>query len=451
MPDSRPNILLLFSDQQRPDTLGCYGQKLPTSPNLDRLAADGVRFDAAFTCQPVCGPARAALQTGKWATQTGCFRNDIALPQNERTMAHILADAGYQVGYVGKWHLASHGKEQNYREHAVPPHLRGGYQNFWVASDVLEFTSHSYDGHMFNAAGDKVAFPPDRYRADVLGDHALEFLRQREADRPFFLFVSWIEPHHQNDHHCYEGPRGSKERFAHYQVPEDLVGTGGDWRQNYPDYLGCCWSLDQNVGRLVAELERLGILDNTLIIYTSDHGSHFCTRNPEYKRSCHDNCLQIPLIVHGPGFRSGQTRRELVSLLDLTPTVLAAGGVTPPAYMAGMPLQPLAVADSAPPWRDMVYAEISEDHVGRCIRTARWKYAVWEFSAERWSGSHHPSSLVYHERYLYDLEADPYERVNLVTSPIHGPVRAGLAARLQQAVAAAGEPAPEIRPATPPA
>ncbi len=441
-----PNILLLFSDQQRPDTMGCYGQKLPITPHLDRLAAEGVRFESAFTCQPVCGPARAALQTGKWATQTGCFKNDIALPETERTLAHYLGDAGYQTGYVGKWHLASTGKGQNYQTSAVPPHLRGGYRDFWVASDVLEFTSHSYDGHLFDADGNQRDFPPGRYRADVLGDHAIDFLRQRQTDKPFFLFVSWIEPHHQNDHNCYEGPHGAKERFRDYAVPGDLAGTAGDWRESYPDYLGCCWSLDQNVGRIREELERQGILDDTLIVYTSDHGSHFRTRNAEYKRSCHDNCLRIPLIVRGPGFAGGSAPQALTSLLDVPPTLLTAAGVEPPALMVGRALQSLA-AGTAKEWRDAVYAEISESYIGRCIRTSRWKYAVWVPSESHWSGSQNASSPVYHEHYLYNLVADPCERHNLVTSPEHAAVRAELALRLQRAVVEAGEAEPLIHPA----
>lgn len=97
-----PNLLFFFTDQQRWDTAGCYGQRLPVTPNLDRMAAEGVRFEHAFTCQPVCGPARACLQTGKWATETGCFRNAIGLPTSERTLAHWLREAGYEVGYLGK-------------------------------------------------------------------------------------------------------------------------------------------------------------------------------------------------------------------------------------------------------------------------------------------------------------------------------------------------------------
>lgn len=439
-----PNIIFLFSDQQRADTLGCYGQKLPVTPNLDSLAADGVRFENAFTCQPVCGPARAALQTGKWATQTGCFRNDIALPKNERTMAHLLSEGGYEVGYVGKWHLASSGQEQNYRDKPVPPELRGGYRDFWIASDVLEFTSHGYDGHMFDADGNRREFPADRYRADATGDFALEFIESRTGDKPFFLFTSWIEPHHQNDHKCYEGPRGSKEQFGSYEVPGDLVGTQGDWRENYPDYLGCCWSLDYNVGRIRAALEKKGLWENTLLIYTSDHGSHFCTRNREYKRSCHDACLRIPMIVHGPGFRGGRVEENMVSLLDLTPTVLRAGGVEPPDAMVGQALQDLECGKD---WRDTIFAQISESHIGRTIRTKRWKYAVWVRPDETRTGWNQPDSDAYEEAYLYDLVADPHERVNLIRDPKHAATRTDLAARLKANMKKADEREPIIRPA----
>jgi len=154
----KPNILFLFSDQQRWDTCGCYGQKLNVTPNLDKMAEKGVRFENAFTCQPVCGPARACLQTGKYATETGCVINNIMLPKDEKTIADHLSGNGYEVGYIGKWHLASCGPTggpDDFQTKAVPPDLRGGYKDFWLASDVLEFTSHSYDGHMFNADGNK--------------------------------------------------------------------------------------------------------------------------------------------------------------------------------------------------------------------------------------------------------------------------------------------------------
>ena len=443
---SKPNIIFVFSDQQRWDTVGCYGQELDITPNLDRMAAEGVRFEHAFTCQPVCGPARAVLQTGKYAAEVGCFRNGIALPLDETTVANRLSDAGYEVGYIGKWHLASTNRmgdeDIDYRTKPVPPERRGGYVDHWLASDVLEFTSHSYDGHMFNADMERVEFPPDRYRVDVQTDWVLDYLRTRDGARPFYLFLSYIEPHHQNDHNCYEGPRGSKERFADYRVPGDLIDTEGDWRENYPDYLGCIHSLDENLGRIRDELETLGLAENTLVLYTSDHGSHFRTRNSEYKRSCHEGCIRIPMIACGPGFRGGTVVSELVSLIDLPPTVLAAGGVAPPQSVRGRPLQGL-VDGTATGWPQEVFLQISESQVGRAIRTDRWKYAVYAPDKQGWQNA---SSDRYVEQFLYDLVADPHERNNLVGDPAHAEVRATLADTLKRRMAEAGEETPRIDP-----
>ena len=299
----RPNILFFFTDQQRWDTCGCYDAAaagMHVTPNLDAMAANGVRFANAITCQPVCGPARACIQTGKFATETGCFKNNIALPPSEQTIAHRLSEVGYEVGYLGKWHLASDA-EHNYRTTAVPPERRGGYKDYWHASDGLEFTSHGYDGYLHDGEGRKVDFTG--YRADCLTDFALEYLRTRTRNQPFFLFLSYIEPHHQNDHNCYEGPAGSKERFADFVPPADLAGADvpGDWRENYPDYLGCIHSLDANLGRICDLLDERQLADNTLVIYTSDHGSHFRTRNAEYKRSCHESSVHIPMVASPAG------------------------------------------------------------------------------------------------------------------------------------------------------
>jgi len=440
---SKPNIVFVFSDQQRWDTLGCYGQELVLTPNLDRMAAEGVRFEHAFTCQPVCGPARAALQTGKYPTEVGCFRNNRALAASEKTIAHCLSEAGYEVGYIGKWHLASQGQENNFRTSPVPSERRGGYKDYWLASDVLEYTSHSYDGHMFNADMDKVEFPKDRYRVDCLTDYAIEYLRTRSREKPFFLFLSYIEPHQQNDHKCFEGPKGSKERFKDYRVPGDLTGTEGDWRENFPDYLGCVNSLDTNLGRIRDELKRLGLAENTLIFYATDHGCHFRTRNREYKRSCHDASIRIPMIACGPGFQGGKVVRELVSLIDMPPTILAVGGVEGPAPMRGRPLQGL-VDGTAKDWPEEVFVQISESHVGRAIRTKQWKYSV---RAPGRKGSSDPDSDLYVEDYLYDLQTDPHERNNLVADPAYAEIRSELAERLKRRMVEAGEKEPAIQPA----
>ena len=446
--ERRPNIIVFFSDQQRWDTVGCYGQPIaPITPNLDRMASEGVRFESAFTCQPVCGPARSCIQTGRYATETGCFRNGIALPLDQKTIAHHLAQSGYEVGYLGKWHLAStHGRgtaDTNYRTRPIPPERRGGYKDFWLASDILEFTSHGYDGHMFNAAMERVEFPKDRYRVDCLTDFAVDYLRKRDRRRPLFLYVSYIEPHHQNDHGHFEGPHGSAAKFKDFKVPGDLLGTRGDWRREMPDYLGCCHGLDENLGRLRGELDKLGMADNTVLLYTSDHGCHFRTRNGEYKRSCHESSLRIPMIACGPGFGGGRVVKELVSLIDVAPTLLAAGGLERPDSMRGRPLQTL-LDGTAKDWPQEVFAQISESQVGRAIRTKRWKYSV---RAPGKKGGRDSASDLYVEDFLYDLRNDPHERANLVADPGHAAVRKELAATLKRRMAAAGEKEPRIEPA----
>ena len=441
---TQPNIVFFFSDQQRWDTVGVYGQPLPVTPNLDRMAAEGVRFENAFTCQPVCGPARSCLQTGTYATEVGCFRNGIALPTDQKGLAHWFAEAGYEVGYIGKWHLASNARDggpEDFHARGVPPERRGGYSDYWLASDVLEFTSHGYDGHLFDADMNRVDFTG--YRVDGVTDFVLDYLRTRDGRRPFFLFVSYIEPHHQNDHNRYEGPDGCKEQFKDFVVPGDLLETQGDWRENFPDYLGCCWSLDRNLGRLRDELARLDLAGNTLVVYTSDHGSHFRTRNSEYKRSCHDGCIRIPMIACGPGFGGGKVVDELVSLIDVPPTLLGAGGVDAPPTMRGRALQGL-VDGTATDWPEEVFLQISESQVGRAVRTRKWKYSV---CAPDKQGGREPASDHYVEDFLYDLRTDPHERNNRVRDPDLADVRAHLAEVLKRRMREAGEPVPRIGPA----
>lgn len=438
----RKNIVFYFADQQRWDTLGCYGQKLPVTPHLDALAHQGTLFANAYTCQPVCGPARSCLQSGMYATQTGCYRNDIELPLTIRPLAEYFNQSGYETAYVGKWHLASNRKKGLlYGTSAVPAERRGGYRDYWMAADVLECTSHGYNGFVFDGNCEKHEFVG--YRADCINNFAIDYLHNRNREKPFFLFVSQIEPHHQNDHHRFEGPDGSKERFANYEIPGDLEGTQGNWRENYPDYLGQCASLDENVGRLVDTLKEVGEWENTILVYTSDHGSHFCTRNKEYKRSCHDGCTHIPLIICGPGFEGGQVREEMVSLLDLPTTLLDCAEIPKPEHFAGHSLLRL-VRGETQAWPESVFMQISESQVGRAVRTKSWKYSV-RADADGWNDS---CADVYYEDFLYDLQQDPHERNNLVLAPEYENVRREMAALLVRQMEQAGEKVPEIRPAS---
>jgi arylsulfatase A-like enzyme len=437
---TRPNIVVFLSDQQRYDSLGCNGQRLDVTPNVDALARHGVNFARAYTAQPVCGPARAMLQTGLYPAEIGCFRNGISLPRDRPTLASRVRAAGYRVAYVGKWHLATDHGGQNHETGPVPPERRGGYDDYWMASDILEFTSHGYGGYVHDGRGRKVEFTG--YRTDCITDYALAWLDQcSPRDRePFFLFVSHVEPHHQNDHNRFEGPNGSRQRFAGFVPPPDLEPGQGDWEGQMPDYLGCCHAVDANLGRLVAKLRERRLEDDTLVIYTSDHGCHFKTRigdcTPggfdDYKRSCYESAIHIPMVIAGPGFERGRTAQRMVSLLDIPATVVAAAGGEA-AGMRGDPLQRI-FSDGA--WKDEVYIQISESYLGRAVRTARYAYCVYDPTKDpnRESGS---SSYV--ERFLFDNETDPAQKRNLVSSAEHASLRAELRGRLVARAREAGE------------
>lgn len=446
----QPNVLFLFSDQQRWDSVSCYGHPLGgvgnLTPNLDALAARGTRFDRAFTCQPVCGPARACLQTGRYPADVNCWTNHMMPDPADMALAPTLKQAGYEVAYIGKWHLASYGTRggpNDFSTSPIPPERRGGYDDFWLASDVLEFTSHGYGGHMFDGLGNKREFPPDRYRPDVLTDWAIEYLRNRTTDNPFFLMLSFIEPHHQNDRNHFEGPIGSQEQYAGFDHPPDLEGLGGDWRGELPDYLGCCASLDANVGRVLQALQDRGELENTVIVYTSDHGCHFRTRNPEYKRCAYENTIRIPMIAAGPGFDGGGVVGRFASLVDVPPTLLRAAGADVPATFHGRALQD-ALDERPIDWPTEAFVQVSEDHMGRALRTDRWTYEVTDPSRP----GRQRDSRCYVETLLYDLRNDPLQRVNLVRDPALADVRACLAERLIERMLQAGETEPMILPAS---
>jgi len=420
----RPNIIFYFSDQQRHDTIGAYSQvakDFNITPNLDKMAETGVKFEYAFTPQPVCGPARACIQTGTFATQNGCFTNGRALNENDKTIAKYLTAAGYDTAYVGKWHLASnnalsgdHVNYSNYAAEPVPENLRGGYR-YWRATDILEFTSHGYGGYIFDENMNKIEFKD--YRCDCITDYALEYIANknnntRNEDKPFFMFVSHIEPHHQNDRDKFEGPNGSAEKFKNFPVPEDLIGAykiEPDFEDHFANYLGCCNSLDYNLGRIAEELKLKNIFDDTVIIYTSDHSCHFRTRNGEYKRACHENSIRVPMIIRGGDFTGGLDMKDrFASLIDLPATILDVAGVEIPDYFMGKSL--LNILNQDAEWENEIFTQISEDKLARCIRTPKWKYSV--MSPENpWTNA---AADLYYEDFLYDLENDPYEQNNLI-------------------------------------
>ncbi len=421
---TRPNLIFFFTDQQRWDSTGLHGNPLDLTPNLDRIARANTHLSHCFTPQPVCGPARACLQTGMYASSHGCISNGVPLPDNLPLLANSFREGGYETAYIGKWHLAG---RQNPRG-PVPVEKRGGYE-YWLGAEAIELVTEPYRCNVYNQENQEVILPG--YRVDALTDAAIRYV-STPKEKPFFLFFSLLEPHHQNNTDDYPAPTGYADRYQGRWTPPDLQALGGTSPQHLGGYWGMVRRIDEAYGRLMDSLQSLNLLEKTVVVFTSDHGCHFKTRNSEYKRSCHDASLRVPGVISGPGFSGGGQIDKLISLVDLPPTLLEAAGLKVPETMQGRSLLPLLRGNAAP-WPEEVFFQISEASLGRGIRTRRWKYAV---TAPAHINTRDRDSSLYLETELYDLNSDPYELTNLIDKsgmePILSPLRETLLKRMRE-------------------
>jgi len=436
----KPNIILYLSDQFRWDFVGANGLNSSTrTPNLDALAARGKNFTHAVTNQPVCAPARSVLMTGRYASETGVWHNGLPLSTELPTLAGELRKAGYTSNLIGKWHLAPGKVADGGGPGYVKPEYRGGFLDLWEGANALEHTTHPYEGTIYDGDGKEITFK-DQYRIDFITDRVERFLRQKQ-EKPFFLFISQLEPHQQNDMKRMVGPKGSAERFINASVPPDLRTLPGDWHQQLPDYYGACESIDASVGRVRKILEEESLADNTIFVFISDHGCHFMTRNQEYKRSTHNSSVRIPLIIQGPGFEGAQQIPELFGIINVAPTLLEAAGVKVPASMKGKSVLPLLNDTRArEEWPNKELIQISESMTGRAIRTPDWTYCI----ADPTGSTKTSASNNYHEYQMYDQRADPHELVNLAGRKEYREMADKLREELKTLIIASGEPEPEI-------
>ncbi len=437
----KPNIVVIISDQFRADNLGVLGRNpMNLTPRLDAMARRGTLFRSAICNQPVCAPARACMFTGQYPSTHGVWKNGPGLRPGATTLATELRKAGYSANYIGKWHLAPN-EGATGSTGPVEAAYRGGFLDLWEASNVLEFTSHPLEGDLYDGDGRAIHFS-NVYRADFMTARAERFLKNVRA--PFFLTLSYLEVHHQNDIDKFVAPEGYPERYKNSWTPEDLRPLPGTWRSQLADYYGCVAKMDETVGRILGLLEENGFGKNTIVVFLSDHGCHFRTRNTEYKRSPHESSIHIPMIISGPGFDRAMEVPELVSQVDLAPTLLDAAGVGVPATMQGRSALPL-VQRKTEGWRNEVYFEMSEFVTGRGLRTPEWTYAVAAPKRAGWKPARASDSYV--EYMMYDLLADPFQQVNLAGRAETRAVAASLRARLLERIVEAGDAKPEIEPA----
>jgi len=439
-PATKPNIVLYLADQFRWDFVGANGCNGSTrTPNIDGLAARGKNFTQTVTNQPVCAPSRSVLFTSRYATETGVWRNGLELDKSLPTLAGELRKAGYSANLIGKWHLASENPAKGGSPGPVKAQDRGGFLDLWEGANAIENTSHPYEGTIWDRDNEPITYK-DEYRVDFLTDRAERFLRTKQ-DKPFFLFISQLEPHQQNDMHQPIAPHGAAARFANSTVPDDLRALPGTWQAQLPDYYGCIEAIDTSVGRVRRILEEEHLADNTIFVFMSDHGCHFMTRNQEYKRSTHNSSIRVPLIIDGPGFRGTQQIPELVGLIDLAPTLLEAAGMAVPPSWKGRSVLPLLNEPAARQnWPNQQLVQISESMTGRAIRTPDWTYCVADTSGD----TKQPAARTYTEYQMYDQRSDPNELVNLAGRQEYRAKASELREQLKKLMVSAGETEPEI-------
>src|SRR5262249_9083956 len=259
----RPNILFIFPDQWRAESLGCLGNPDVRTPHLDRLAAEGILFRQTFANTPVCCPARASILTGKYPHKNGMLANDLRLRESETTLAELLRQAGYRTGFIGKWHLDGGKREPGY----VPPGERRQGFDFWAANEC----SHAHFNNKYFRDG-PAPILLGKFEAEGWTDLAMEFLRgqQDKDDQPFFLMVAMGPPH---------DPYGAPAEYTRIYDPNKIrmrpnwvEGVRGGGRQEIAAYYAAITAIDDQVGRLMQALQELSLADDTIVLFTSDHG-----------------------------------------------------------------------------------------------------------------------------------------------------------------------------------
>jgi arylsulfatase A-like enzyme len=441
----RPNVLMICADQFRADFAGANHENPSVkTPHIDALAARGVNFRQCMSNQPLCSPSRASFLTGRYATETAVWKLGPELDHSLPTIATEFRKNGYTSNFMGKWHVSQTDMDDGKKQMGwIPPGpSRGGFDDLWEGANVLEIVSHPYEGNYWDKDGKNIGFK-DEYRVDFITNRGVQFIEQKH-EKPWLLFLSQLEPHHQNDLDAFVPPTRYEDKYVDPYIPEDLRNLPGDWRSRIPGYYGCVQAIDDCVGTLISALDRTGQLDNTIVLFFSDHGCTFRTRLGEYKRSPHESSIRVPFVIAGPGFDQSTVIDEVVSLLDLTPTLLDGAGIPPPASMRGKPLRPLAIDPKARrAWDSTAYFQISQSICGRGIRTRDWCYCAFDPSVHNGNAD---SSKHYQDFALYSIAGDPAEMLNLVGRPEYKDIADQLREELGKRIVAAGEPEATITP-----
>ncbi len=384
----RPNIVFVFADQMRAHAMGCMGNKQVITPHLDKLASEGLLVTNGISCQPVCSPYRAQLMTGRYSHSTGVIHNEIRLPDSEVVISELMKKQGYATGYIGKWHLAG------YRSNPVDAKSRRGW-DFWAVRNCSH--KHLEPEYWLNDSREPVRVPG--WEPDVQTDLAIEFIK-KNRQVPFCLFLSFGPPHNP-----YKAPEKYVEMYKDKKMtarPNVPGGETGSLRQ----YYAMTTSLDACMGRINEALNNAGISEDTIVIFTSDHGDMLGSQGHQLKQRPWEESINIPFIIrYSRKIKKEQRRDWIVSSVDVMPTLLGLCDISIPPQVQGWDYSATFLGNSQAQ-RDAAF--LFNVHQGggpqtdwRGIRTREWTYA-YHFSGD-WV--------------MYDLKNDPYQLKNLIDDP----------------------------------
>lgn len=453
-PAGRPNVLLVISDQQRPDTLGFRGETPCRTPHMDRLAAEGASFDRALTPCPLCLPARAATFTGLYPHQNDMLDNT-ASALEECQLLDTFRAGGYEVSYAGKWHMGA-GNIGRFTDRdagdSTAEYSRWceerGLVDGWTFNDPRVRTHRTPSMSIPRAL--PLDMLPETTNDAYIADFALEHLRTRDPSRPFFQVCSFNGPHppfmipepyfSMYDREAVReppnfGPQAGEpeaNRTSYYRALFEDHGTDfAAWRESYAVYWGFTTLIDDQLGRLLAELEHQGVLDDTIVVFMSDHGENLGAHGLWHKMVAYEESVRVPLLVRWPkGIRPGARLSSPVSLIDLAPTLAGLCGLPAAPAWSGLDLAPTLAGTAEVPADRPLFA--LHRPLGDWMKTVPWRMAVrsgWKYV---WHAGDRGE--------LYDLASDPCETVNRIDDTGAAPIRSALADDLATFMAETGDP-----------
>jgi choline-sulfatase len=423
----KPNILVIMTDEHDPAVTGCYGDKIVHTPNIDNLARHGITFDACYTNSPLCVPARLSFTAGQYISRVGAWNNRCMLPQAEiLSLPHILNDAGYETVLCGKMHYARN-RRYGFQTDLLPSHnnsIKGFTARRRQPNDEIPDLKSWYDrSNNFKIANKSPILKKDRQRTAS----AIDFLSNRkQTEKPFFMLLGFIAPHFPltAPRELYEKyrdkvpmpniPKGLLEKLPHNYKH---LRRGFGVENTKPEFVKfgreLYWALtewmDQNVGKILDTLKDSEVADNTIVIFTTDHGENKGDHGLWWKNNVYDHAARVPLIVSWPKrWDDGSRRTKVCSLVDLVQTIIDISGEKIPEHWDGDSL--CAYLDSSnAPWKDFAVCEYYGHNIFSGItmyRQGDWKYVY-----------HNPLGDYPAETELYNMREDPEELKNLASNP----------------------------------